>query len=1089
MRTSRTISTFLLTAAFLATSAAATAQIAAPPVPPPPTLEQEVTPDPSGAEATLGGVDNQPPLEWYTGPMVDEIEAMAGATQSLKSWAEEQYGGDYENHREYYELAYFADWLHSYLQDFREKTYYTESGSQQVTERYFDGYEWQTRTYQLDYDDRTPRWFNDHGYYATRGDHNNFLYNYVRPVYHWVLQGCAAVKEKYGHDAQSNYHRLASDLVESYKRYTRVNYGQSGGDPSAPIDIEDYIVEAEHAAVPTEYASAPLPSRSSSIAMTSDDTRIAVVNRQKNSVTVIRVKDEYGDSYEVLSEIPVGREPRYVAITPDDRRAFVSNTLDGTVSVVDLAASPPRLVGSPIRVGSEPRGLALTPTGNYLYVANHTDGTVSVIRTSDYQVVNTVAVGESPISIAISNDGDAEDADESVFVNRFFSEVIDPENRPDGFNDSKQGIVVQLGVSSSLGASPALSRIVLSPIADSGFTADRRQFCRNTRDILQAQGEVVFFNSGVDGNGDGAAALANETFCPDIYSYDASPTGPIANAPQGAYPNQLYSSLLRNGRLFVPNVGASPEPPVQFATNVQALVSNVDIATGQEIVTNLNDQIKTEPQPATGSASLARLFGNDVVAVDADASGRDFLFVSRGGNYVLRAQLDDDGKLDIGAPNQVVRFKTGNIPSGVVMSRDGRRAYTNNEVSTSVTAIDLERNQVLAQDLSSSSPPAPGSQAHRNLVGKLAFFTALGIPDDLSEYGGGAFDIGIRDIDPIEFRGKASNNAWSACTSCHEDGHSDNVTWIFPTGPRQSIALEGTFANGNIEDQRILNWNAVRGSVTDFDLNSRGVQGGIGHATNAGGRNRSGEIFNHGPTGGVSDALDAMTEWVALAVRAPVMAPVGSAAQEQQGRSVFQAYCASCHGGAKWTKSTIAGYDNDPTFAANPLGANFFAALGEPPLDPRLIVAGPQIRSLVEGWQQIDFLDAVGTFDAAGPIEIRGAGALGGGIISIYGDPNEGVEVAAQSTQGFPALGNIGFNSPSLLGVGYHAPYLHDGSAVSLRDVFAKHRLPAAGDQTIAQAIYDEYALQSLDAFLRSIDDQTEPFELGASAVGPIELP
>ena len=37
-----------------------------------------------------------------------------------------------------------------------------------------------------------------------------------------------------------------------------------------------------------------------------------------------------------LAEIPVGLEPRCVAIAPDNQRAFVTNAVDGTVSVVSL---------------------------------------------------------------------------------------------------------------------------------------------------------------------------------------------------------------------------------------------------------------------------------------------------------------------------------------------------------------------------------------------------------------------------------------------------------------------------------------------------------------------------------------------------------------------------------------------------------------------------------------------------------------------------------------------------------------------------------------------------------------------------------
>jgi len=113
--------------------------------------------------------------------------------------------------------------------------------------------------------------------------------------------------------------------------------------------------------------------------------------------------------------------------------------------------------------------------------------------------VNTIEVGGNPQAIAISNDGDDDDFDEYVYVTRFFSEVIDPINRPDGFNDAKAGKVVYFNVESSLGVHPAVSVYSLSPLANAGFAADRRQFCQNTRDILQLEDEVTFFNSGADG--------------------------------------------------------------------------------------------------------------------------------------------------------------------------------------------------------------------------------------------------------------------------------------------------------------------------------------------------------------------------------------------------------------------------------------------------------------------------------------------------------------------------------------------------------------------------------------------------------------
>ena len=42
------------------------------------------------------------------------------------------------------------------------------------------------------------------------------------------------------------------------------------------------------------------------------------------------------------------------------------------------------------------------------------------------------------------------------------------------------------------------------------------------------------------------------------------------------FPNQLLSALIRGNRLYLPNIGAQPEPPEIFNANVQALVYAVD---------------------------------------------------------------------------------------------------------------------------------------------------------------------------------------------------------------------------------------------------------------------------------------------------------------------------------------------------------------------------------------------------------------------------------------------------------------------------------------------------------------------------------
>src|SRR5215831_3773299 len=305
------------------------------------------------------------------------------------------------------------------------------------------------------------------------------------------------------------------------------------------------------------------PTHSTTIALDRSDKFLWVVNREANSVSVFMVRGNNGsDLAEKKVEIPVELEPRCVAVHPDGLRAFVVNGLSGTVSLVNRMQQRPIAT---IRVGTEPRGCALTPNGTLLYVANHTEGTVSIIDVSERKVVGTVTVGGNPTAIAVTNDHDGADQDERVFVTEFFAELI-----PDGPGEmrdlGKQGVVHTFPVSNP----GAITKITLSPLADSGFTSNRSNFCASAH----------------------PAHAANPIFCPRPDLSAGAPEN--ASAPQGVYPNQLLSALVRGNRVFLPNIGAQPEPKEAAETNVQALVHVVDATTLTEKAgetVNLNAQI------------------------------------------------------------------------------------------------------------------------------------------------------------------------------------------------------------------------------------------------------------------------------------------------------------------------------------------------------------------------------------------------------------------------------------------------------------------------------------------------------------------
>src|SRR4029077_11883838 len=153
-----------------------------------------------------------------------------------------------------------------------------------------------------------------------------------------------------------------------------------------------------------------------------------------------------------LGEVKVGRDPESVAVQPnvdhhrdngdgddgddddqgddddgqrDGALAYVANSFDGTVSVVSLKN---RKVKDVIKVGAEPSAVALSPNGTRLYVANSSSNNLMVFDATKKKPrfitsVDLSAFGTAPRAIAITNDGDRNDTDETVFVALFFAQL------------------------------------------------------------------------------------------------------------------------------------------------------------------------------------------------------------------------------------------------------------------------------------------------------------------------------------------------------------------------------------------------------------------------------------------------------------------------------------------------------------------------------------------------------------------------------------------------------------------------------------------------------------------------------------------
>ncbi len=765
-------------------------------------------------------------------------------------------------------------------------------------------------------------------------------------------------------------------------------------------------------------AVASFASESGTVQISEDGSKVFALGKGitgAGSLTTLRVTENGQDTSVKLGEVTVGTDPASVSVNPQATRAYVTNNGDNTVTVIDLLAQKTLAT---IPVGAAPRGTALDPTGRRLFVANQSDGTLSVIDTDKNSVLTTIALVTSgndvkqPYAVTVTKD--------TVYVSDFYARPraglgVD---RIEGFDDGKEG---RIALVDPLTLS-VLDITKLDPML-SGFTADRTKFSV-------------------------AGGAANDTF----KSTAADPT----KTPAKSFFNQLSAISVdhQTGKLYVNAIGASPEPPVNFNTNVQALVGTIaptgSALTGDHV--NLNNLIKVETQPQEPfNGSLTRAFAGDTV--DMCVRNGTVIAISRAGSYALRGRIDPaTGKivLDNGPTTPAVRMKTGNIPNGVVMNASATRAYVNAEVDRTISVLDLGSNQELSR-IACSDLPQPGSVEQNALIGKLVFFTGMGVqPTNL-------VGKSVRSIDTHEFRGLASDNNWSSCASCHPDGLSDQVTWIFPTGPRQTLPLDASYSRRDPQRQRVFNWNAVQGSVTDFNNNSRGVQGGKGFTPL--GATDAAQVFNHGPNLGVSDALDLETLWVQIGIRTQRAPSNLNQTSVAAGRVAFKDLgCVNCHGGDQWTSSQVRwAY---PLFPSDP-GVTGGVLANDPRVQqlangPVLLAFDADRNGSFETPVITRFLNDVGaaispTFDATNPIELRGAGAQAGKA----------------------SVGAAGsFNPPSLLGLGSSAPYGHHGRAQTLDAVFQPASAGGLGHPTnnaTAQQLND------LSSFLRSIDGTVAP--------------
>ena len=801
----------------------------------------------------------------------------------------------------------------------------------------------------------------------------------------------------------------------------------------------------------------------SPIVMSLDDRFVWVVNPDLDTVTVLRT-----DTNEVISIINVGDEPSSLAITPDGHTVYVANTGANSVTVIKVINDNPnkfkvRLdlsvgISGELITGAEPRSIVMAPNGKYVFVANSSQDTISVISTKSNKIIDALNLKASlcnkdnkdrhfqPTALAVTADNNY------LYTAQYLSYTLEGGTQRDDFG--KEGIVCKVNI-----VTRKSNRVQLS--ADSVIR-------------LSTQ-DTGFFDS-----------QARSTF---------------------AFPNQLHSIVIRDNKAYLANIAASPSGPQSFDTITQSYVNIIDDLGGNETDLGAINLHLGGRDPEVGKKEL--YFSNPIdIAFTHPFGAASAYVVASGSDIIVKLKVDNNGILDFTLDADTTRYidlndpdmpstqgeNAGKNPKGIVINHDADKAYVLNYVSRNISIIDLTSDEVI-KVVQVESLPEPGSLSEKILVGAEMFYSSRG------NFVAGDNMMGSN-------RDRLSEKGRQNCASCHPRGLTDGIVWQFATGPRKTIAINGTFNPHDVSDQRIINASAIFDEVEDADFNTRKVSSkgslnsplpcldslglsGILESTvdpdhgllladwgvfdlaacvlNSFNRPNSNRAQPYVRLPG-SDVLvkshDALIDWQRYAIRTPnrpmtrtELKQAGApstgglnAKRIKRGEKIFQeAGCSSCHSGGKWTASR----------------KDFLS-----PPNPEEIATEVGADNANQFQYLSRFLNDIGSYN----LNVSGNGNLISGYPAIGG--------IEKDNSGLDALGfdynddgkGSGYNISSILGILHTGPYYHNGACETLECVLSDKNHRRAGVDNNSDPLNRRRARKQLVEYLKSIDEKTSIF-------------
>ncbi len=520
--------------------------------------------------------------------------------------------------------------------------------------------------------------------------------------------------------------------------------------------------------------------------------------------------------------------------------------------------SPPPVTS----VATHSSSIALSPSGDRLFVVGPDTDSVSVIAPASRSLVAEIALGTPklelsgaftpsvmPRALAISPDGG------TVYVTGqragalFAIDVASSEVRSVAVGSEPIGVLVDADGSSVYVASAQDDAVVRVDAASLTVTA---------RVAVEREPWALAWSSH-------GALLVSHLLSPTITEIDPatlevrtrwtlpdlSLRSNDARLPHGE-PRALYDLVPRPGTsdVWIPHLllgTDTPQPDLDFESTVFPALAIMREGTYRRTL-------------SVDVADIPNIEGSlgDIV------SGPHALAFTSDGAYALVVDTNSEDVLVIDARSEVeaalLRPLPGHMPEGIVIAADDSVAYIDERNTGDVAVVRLDRS---------------GAGLTLSVDGVIQRRTIDPMPADL-RLGQHLFYSANSDEYPI------SRNHWVACASCHVEGRSDAVTWLFEQGPRDTPTNAGGMLGTGF-----LFRTADRARVQDYWKTVNVEQGG-----------RFDPVAQ-------ANLLDPLAAYVNLGIPTPIP-PTTDPMLVARGRALFESStvgCAGCHSGPRFTDS------------------------------------------------------------------------------------------------------------------------------------------------------------------------------------------